>query len=57
MADITKDTTIGEALRANPDIAPVLMDRYALSWMPFCTGRDVGRGSYGTWDRSGRFDG
>ena len=26
MADITKDTTIGEALRANPDIAPVLME-------------------------------
>lgn len=26
MADITKDTTIGEALRTNPDIAPVLME-------------------------------
>ena len=26
MADITKDTTIGEALRDNPDIAPVLME-------------------------------
>ena len=26
MADITKDTTIGEALRANPDIAPILME-------------------------------
>lgn len=26
MADITKNTTIGEALRINPDIAPVLMD-------------------------------
>lgn len=26
MADITKDTTIGEALRINADIAPVLME-------------------------------
>lgn len=26
MADITKDTTIGEALRINPDIAPVLLE-------------------------------
>ncbi len=26
MADITKDMTIGEALRANPDIAPVLLE-------------------------------
>ncbi|MCX4307539.1 MAG: DUF1858 domain-containing protein [Acetatifactor sp.] len=26
MADITKDMTIGEALRINADIAPVLMD-------------------------------
>lgn len=26
MADITKDTTIGEALRVNPDIAPILME-------------------------------
>ncbi len=26
MADITKETTIGEALRTNPDIAPVLME-------------------------------
>ena len=25
MADITKDMTIGEALNANPEIAPVLM--------------------------------
>lgn len=26
MADITKETTIGEALQLNPDIAPVLME-------------------------------
>lgn len=26
MAEITKNTTIGEALRINPDIAPVLME-------------------------------
>ncbi len=26
MAEITKDMTIGEMLRANPDIAPVLME-------------------------------
>lgn len=26
MADITKDMTIGEALRINADIAPVLME-------------------------------
>lgn len=26
MADITKDMTIGEALRTNPDIAPILME-------------------------------
>ena len=26
MAEITKDMTIGEILRTNPDIAPVLMD-------------------------------
>lgn len=26
MAEITKDTTIGEALIINPDIAPVLME-------------------------------
>lgn len=26
MADITKNTTIGEALRINPDIAPVLLE-------------------------------
>lgn len=26
MADITKDMTIGEALRTNPDIAPVLLE-------------------------------
>ncbi|MDD6201989.1 MAG: DUF1858 domain-containing protein [Lachnospiraceae bacterium] len=26
MADITKDMTIGEILRSNPDIAPVLME-------------------------------
>lgn len=26
MAAITKETTIGEALRTNPDIAPVLME-------------------------------
>lgn len=26
MAEITKDMTIGEALRTNPDIAPVLLE-------------------------------
>ena len=26
MADITKDMTIGEILRANPDVAPILME-------------------------------
>lgn len=26
MAEITKDMTIGEILRTNPDVAPVLMD-------------------------------
>ena len=26
MAEITKDTLIGEALMINPDIAPILMD-------------------------------
>lgn len=26
MADITKDMTIGEMLRANPDVAPILLD-------------------------------
>ena len=26
MAEITKDTLIGEALMFNPDIAPILMD-------------------------------
>ena len=26
MSGITKDMTIGEILRANPDVAPVLMD-------------------------------
>ena len=26
MANITKDMTIGEILRANPDVAPVLME-------------------------------
>ena len=26
MADITKETTIGEALQINPDIAPVLLE-------------------------------
>lgn len=26
MANVTKDTTIGEALRTNPEIAPVLME-------------------------------
>ena len=26
MADITKDMTIGEILRANPNVAPVLME-------------------------------
>ena len=26
MAEISKDMTIGEMLRANPDIAPVLME-------------------------------
>lgn len=26
MAEITKNTTIGEALQINPNIAPVLMD-------------------------------
>lgn len=26
MADITKNTTIGEALKMNPDIAPILME-------------------------------
>ena len=26
MADITKDTTIGEALKMKPEIAPVLMN-------------------------------
>ncbi len=26
MAEISKDTTIGEALRINPDIAPILME-------------------------------
>lgn len=26
MANITKDTTIGEALQTNPDIAPVLLE-------------------------------
>lgn len=26
MAQITKDMTIGEILRANPDVAPVLME-------------------------------
>ncbi|MEG1846974.1 MAG: DUF1858 domain-containing protein [Lachnospiraceae bacterium] len=26
MAEITKETTIGEMLRMNPDIAPILME-------------------------------
>lgn len=26
MAEITKDMTIGEILRTNPDVAPVLLD-------------------------------
>jgi len=26
MAEITKDMTIGEILRANPDVAPILMN-------------------------------
>lgn len=26
MAKVSKDTTIGEALNANPDIAPILME-------------------------------
>ena len=26
MADITKDMTIGEILRINPDVAPILME-------------------------------
>lgn len=26
MADITKDMTIGEMLRTNPDVAPILLD-------------------------------
>ena len=26
MADITKDMTIGEILRTNPDVAPILMN-------------------------------
>lgn len=26
MADITKDMTIGEILRVNPDVAPILME-------------------------------
>ncbi len=26
MADITKDMTIGEILRANPNVAPILME-------------------------------
>lgn len=26
MADITKDMTIGEILRINPDVAPILMN-------------------------------
>lgn len=26
MADITKDMTIGEILRMNPDVAPILME-------------------------------
>lgn len=50
MTGVTKDMTIGEILRANPEVAPVLLDAgmHCLG-MPCFTGRDPGRGSYGTW--------
>ncbi len=34
---ISKDTTIGELLQTNPEVAPILMgNRNALSGMPVC---------------------
>ena len=42
MTGVTKDMTIGEILRAP-------RCRNALPGMPCFTGRDPGRGSYGTW--------
>ena len=34
MAEITKDMTIGEILRTNPDVAPILMNAgmHCLGW-------------------------
>lgn len=49
MTGITKEMTIGEILRTNPDVAPVFTGgRNALSWMSFRTGRISGRGSNGS---------
>ena len=50
MTGVTKDMTIGEILRANPEVAPVLLDAgmHCLG-CPASQGGDPGRGSYGTW--------
>ena len=57
MADITKNTTIGEALRINPDRARVDGDRDALSRLSFRAGRNTGGGGYGAWHRRRGSDG
>ena len=46
---VTADMTIGELIRLDENIIPILMRSwYALHWMPFRTGRKSCRGSYGS---------
>ena len=45
---VTPDMTIGELIRLDENIVPILMSRHALHRMPFRTGRKHCRGSYGS---------
>ena len=51
MAQITKEMTIGEILRANPEVAPILMEAgmHCLG-CPSAQGEKPGRSGYGSWN-------
>lgn len=49
-AKVTKDMTIGELIRTNPEVAPILMEvgMHCLG-CPASQAENSCRGSYGTW--------
>lgn len=51
MAQITKEMTIGETLRANPEVAPILMEAgmHCLG-CPSAQGESLEEAGYGSWN-------